>query len=177
MKILSINGSPRNGGNSDVLCQQFIKGAEETGHSVSEIRLSEKKISPCLACYHCLEGGHECAIKDDMADIQQKIIDADVILLATPIYFYSLSAQMKIMIDRCLPHYREMKNKQFYFIVTAADPQHDAADEALASMRGFLRCLPESVEKGVIYGTGTWNKGDVYNHPSYKKAYEMGKMI
>lgn len=82
---------------------------------------------------------------------------------------------MKMMIDRCLPRYEEIKNKHFYYVVTAADPQHSAADETIAGLRGFLRCLSCAQEYSTIYGTGTWDKGDVYRHPSYEKAYEMGK--
>lgn len=177
MKVLTINGSPRKDGNSNVLCGQFLKGAAEAGHGTAEIRLAERKISPCMACYHCMEAGHKCAIRDDMEEILQKMLEADVIVLATPVYFYSLSAQMKMFIDRCLPRYLELKDKEFYFIVTAAEPEHKAADEAIASLRGFRRCLPDAVEKGIIYGTGTWDKGDVYRHPAFEKAYEAGKSI
>lgn len=91
--------------------------------------------------------------------------------------FYSICAQMKTMIDRCLADYMAIKDKPFYLIVTAADPQHSAADETLADFRGYLRCLPGAKEAGVILGTGTWDKGDVYRHPSLEQAYKMGKDI
>ncbi len=176
MKVLAISGSPRKGGNSDVLCDQFLKGAAEAGHECAKINLKEKNISPCMACYGCTKSG-ECVKKDDMGQIQQELVEADVIVLATPVYFYSMDAQMKIMIDRCLPRHKEMKNKEFYFIITAADPEHSAADGTLAGLRGFLRCLPGAQEKGIVYGTGTWDKGDVYRHPSLDKAYEAGKSV
>ena len=84
---------------------------------------------------------------------------------------------MKIMIDRCLPHYREMTQKRLYFIVTAADPGHSASDETLSGLRGFLKCLPGAQECGVIYGTGAWDKGDIYRHPALDKAYQAGKNV
>lgn len=174
MNVVAISASPRRGGNSDVLCDQFLKGAKERGANITKISLAEKKISPCVACYACMDSG-VCAKKDDMAEIQQSLIDADVIVLATPVYFYCMDAQMKIMIDRCLARYREMVGKKIYFIATAADPQHSALDETLAGLRGFLRCLPKAQECGVIYGTGTWDKGDVYKHPALEQAYQMGK--
>lgn len=177
MKVLAISASPRGGGNSDVLCDRFLKGASEAGAETEKIRLAEKKLSPCLACYACMREGGVCAQKDGMAEILQKLIDADVIVLAVPVYFYSMAAQMKIMIDRCLPRYREIKNKRFYFIVTAADPQHEAADETVAGLRGFLRCLPGAEESGIIYGTGAWDKGDIYRHPAFEKAYETRKEV
>jgi multimeric flavodoxin WrbA len=176
MKVLAISASPRKDGNSDVLCDQFLKGAAEMGHETEKINLSGKKIASCTACYSCGKT-KTCVQKDDMADILQKLIDADVIVLATPVYFYSMCAQMKTMIDRCLPRYQEIQNKQFYFIITAADPQHSAAEETIAGLRGYLRCLPGAQEKGIVYGTGTWDKGDVYRHPSLERAYEMGKGV
>lgn len=176
MKVLAICASPRKGGNSDVLCDQFLKGAAENGNEVKKINLAGMNISPCTACYGCTKS-HWCVKNDDMEQIQQELICADVIVLATPVYFYSMDAQMKIMIDRCLPRYREIKNKEFYYIITAADPEHSAADETIAGLRGYLRCLPGAKEKGIIYGTGTWDKGDVYRHPSFENACAMGKTI
>lgn len=176
MKILTISSSPRKGGNSDVLCGQFAKGAAEAGHEAEKVNLREKKLSPCRACYACMEN-HVCAIKDDMAEIFPKLVAADMIVLASPVYFYSLCSQMKMLIDRCLVDHKAISGKQFYFIITAADPRHEAGDETLAAFRGFLRCLPDAEEAGVIYGTGTWDKGDIYQHPAYNQAYEMGKQL
>lgn len=176
MKIVAISATPRLHGNSDLLCDQFLKGAVESGHSVEKIRLAESKINPCDACCDCQSGS--CCVKaDDMADILEKVIEADVIALATPVYFYSMSAQMKIFIDRCLPRYREIKGKGFYFFITAAAPQHEAAEETIAGLRGFLRCLPEAQERGIVYGTGAWDKGDILRHPAYDTAFEMGKAL
>ena len=126
------------------------------------------------ACHRLMETFNDSL---DMADVLDALKAADVIVLASPVYFYSICAQMKTMIDRCLAGYQEIRNKTFYLIVTAADPQHSAADETLADFRGYLRCLPGAKEAGVIFGTGTWDKGDVYRHPSLKQAYEMGKSI
>ena len=89
----------------------------------------------------------------------------------------AICAQMKTRIDRCLAVYMAISGKTFYLIVTAAEPLHSAADTTLADFRGFLRCLPGAKEAGVVLGTGTWDKGDVYRHPSMKQAYEMGKGI
>ncbi len=176
MKITILNSSPRKGGNSEVLCEQFAKGASESGHLVTKIDLRNKKISPCRACYACTKG-HKCVIQDDMEEIFQAMLEADIIVLSSPVYFYSICAQMKMVIDRCLGNHMELKGKQFYFIVTSADPQHEAADGTLAAFRGFIRCIPEAKEKGIVYGTGTWDKGDVYKHPAYEKAYLMGKEV
>ncbi len=176
MKILIISSSPRKDGNSEVLCGQFAKGASEAGHEVETLLLRQMSIAPCRACYACMET-HTCAIQDDMKEMFQKFQAAEVIVLASPVYFYSISAQMKAVIDRCLVNHKSLINKKFYFIVTAADPQHDAAEGTLAAFRGFLRCLPNAQEAGVIYGMGAWDKGDVYRHPAYEQAYQIGKEI
>lgn len=176
MKVLAISSSPRRGGNSDVLYDQFLKGAQEAGYEAEKVRLAEMELVPCGGCYQCAEK-KPCVHRDGMDGLLEKLIDADVIVLATPVYFYSMSAQMKTFIDRCLPRYREIAHKRFYFIVTAADPQHSAADETLAGLRGFLRCLPGAEEKDIIWGTGTWDYNDVYQHPALERAYVMGKTV
>ncbi len=176
MKVLAISSSPRNGGNSDVLCERLLEGAQKAGHETEKISLSGRKITPCHACYGCRKT-EVCVKKDDMEEIIEKLIKADVIVLATPVYFYSMSAQMKIFIDRCLPKYREIRDKRFYFIITAADPQHQAVDGAVMGLRGYLRCLPGAREEGIIYGTGTWDRDDVYRHPAYEEAYETGRNL
>ena len=176
MKVLAVSSSPRLHGNSDLLCDQFLKGATEAGHSVKKIRLAEKSISPCAACDGC-QSDAVCVKRDDMADILEDVISADVIILATPVYFYSMSAQMKIFIDRCFARFREIKGKDFYLIVTSAAPQHEAAEETIAGLRGFLRCLPEAREKEIIYGSGAWDRGDILRHPAYEKAFELGKNL
>ena len=112
VKVLAISASPRKDGNSDVLCEQFLKGASEVGNEVEKISLRQMNITPCIACYGCSKS-HKCVKEDDMHNILQKLIGADVIVLATPVYFYSMDAQMKTMIDRCLPRYQEIRDKDF----------------------------------------------------------------
>lgn len=99
MKFLAIWGSPRRGGNSEVLLDAFIEGAAGAGAEVEKVALRELKITPCLEIYHCFKDG-TCPIKDDMQPLYEKLLAADVVALATPIFFYSVSAQAKAMIDR-----------------------------------------------------------------------------
>lgn len=176
MNVLVISSSPRKGGNSDVLCDQFAKGAAESGHTVEKLRLAEKRLAPCAACYGCLRSGI-CVKKDALPEVREKMLAADVIVLATPVYFYSMAAQIKLLIDRCLGYCKALSGKRFYFIITAADPEDTAAEPTLAGLRGFLRCIPDAQEKGVILGMGAWDKGDIYKHPAYEAAYEMGKSL
>ena len=99
MKVLGIFGSPRREGNSDTLMKAFLEGAAAAGAAVEEVFLRQLKISPCLEIYHCFKDG-TCPIKDDMRGLYDKLIDADVVALASPVFFYSVSAQAKAMIDR-----------------------------------------------------------------------------
>ena len=99
-KVLILSGSPRKGGNSDLLCDEFMRGAIDVGNTVAKIRVPEKKIAPCLGCYYCAKNGGKCVQPDDMAELLQKMIDADVLVLASPVYFYSICAQLKAVIDR-----------------------------------------------------------------------------
>lgn len=172
-KILIISGSPRKGGNSDILCDEFTKGAEESGNTVEKIYLKDKKIGFCVACYGCRET-HECVQKDDMTEILNKMMESDVIVLATPVYFYTMDAQMKVLIDRTLPCYRQIKNKDFYFIATAADSK-ELINRTMDGLSGYTDCLPGAVVKKMIYGAGAWKKGDIKSKPTMKEAYEAGK--
>lgn len=175
-KVLILSGSPRKNGNSDILCDEFMKGALSSGNEVTKIRVAEKNVGYCRACYACKNSG-KCVIDDDMADILQKMIDADVIVLASPVYFYSIDAQLKAVIDRTVARWLEVKNKEFYYIVTAADKEAASAETTLACFRGYADCVEGAKEMGVIYGMGAYEKGEINSTPAPKKAYEMGKSI
>ena len=175
-KVLILSGSPRKQGNSDLLCDEFMRGALEAGHDVEKIRVQEKRIACCAACYACRDTGI-CAIKDDMADIMQKMIDCDVMVLASPVYFYSIDAQLKAVIDRSVCRWMEVKNKEMYYIMTAADTDRGSMDTTLACFRGYADCVEGAVEKGIIYGTGVYHAGEIKNKKVMQEAYEMGKMI
>lgn len=175
-KVLILSGSPRKNGNSDILCDEFARGAAEAGNHVEKIRVAEKNIGFCRACYAC-RGTGVCAIKDDMAEVLQKMIDADVLVLASPVYFYSIDAQLKALIDRTVARWLEVKNKEFYYIVTAADSGKEAAETTLACFRGYVDCVDGAIEKGVIYGMGVYEKGKVKDTAAMKEAYEIGRNV
>ena len=171
--ILILSGSPRKGGNSDLLCDEFAKGAQEAGHQVEKIRVQEQKIGPCLACYGC-RGTGVCVQKDDMASILEKMVAADVLVLATPVYFYSMDGQLKTLIDRTLPRYTEIRNKEVWFIATAAAGK-GAMERTIDALRGFTDCLPGAQVNGVIYGSGVYQKGEVLETRALQEAYQAGK--
>ena len=117
-KVLILSASPRKGGNSETLCAEFTRGAEESGNVVEMVRLHGKKMGFCTACYACKKTG-KCVQKDDVAEILDKMAAADVIVLSTPVYFYQMNAQMKTLIDRTMACYYDerLSGKAFYFIV------------------------------------------------------------
>ena len=175
-KVLILSGSPRKNGNSDLLCDEFMKGAIEAGHQVEKIRVADKNIGYCRACYGC-KGTGVCVIKDDMTEVLQKMIDADVLVLASPVYFYSIDAQLKTVIDRSVARWLEVKDKELYYIMTAADGEKASMETTLACFRGYADCVEGAKEMGVIYGAGVYEAGEVKDTKAMQEAYEMGNGI
>ena len=176
-KVLILSASPRKGGNSDLLCDHFIQGAKESGNQVEKIFLRDKRINHCIACGACQGNGGRCVQKDDMAEVLDKMIAADVIVMATPVYFYTMNGQTKTLIDRTYSRYTEISNKEMYFIVTAADGRKQAMERTLEGFRGFTSCLQGAQEKGIIYGIGAWKLGDIKGSKAMTQAYNMGKKV
>jgi multimeric flavodoxin WrbA len=112
-----------------------------------------------------------------MAQILDSMIAADVIVLATPVYFYTMCAQMKTVIDRTAARYTKITKKDFYFIVTAADSNKAALERTIEGFRGFTSCLPGAKERGVVYGAGAWQIGDILTSRAMKQAFEMCKAL
>ena len=176
-KVLVISASPRRGGNSDLLSDQFIMGAEEAGNSAEKILLKDLTVNYCKACDACQNNGGVCLQEDDMKDIMDKMIEADVIVLATPVYFYTMNAQLKTLIDRTYARYISITDKEFYFIVTAAVQDKNRLKRTIEGLRGFTSVLSGAEEKGVICATGVWKKGDVKGTKFMEEAYQMGKGV
>ena len=177
-KVLIISGSPRKKGNSDLLCDEFARGAMEAGHEVEKIRIAEKKIGYCTGCYACRKL-NKCVQNDDANEIVEKMLSADVIVLATPVYFYSMDAQLKTLIDRTVSRWNDFgrfKGTEFWLIATAADTNRKMMNATLEGLRGFMRdCMEGSIERGVLLGTGAYEKGEVRALPVFKEAYEAGR--
>lgn len=176
-KVLILSSSPRRGGNSDTLCDEFMRGAKESGNQVEKIFLKDKHINYCTGCSVCSMHGKPCPQKDDANEIVEKMIAADSIVMATPVYFYTMSAQMKTLIDRTCARYLEIKDKEFYFIISAAETSIPMMERTIEGFRGFLDCLEGPKERGVIYGVGAWKIGEINDKASMGEAYEMGKKV
>lgn len=176
-KVLILSGSPRKNGNSAALCREFARGAEESGNQVELIFLRDKKIGYCQACYYCKKHDGVCAIKDDMAEILARMNAADIIVMASPVYFYSVDAQIKALIDRTVAQWLVIRDKTFYYIMTAAEETDTVMNCTLECLRGLSACLKGSREGGVIYGKGVYEPGAIKDKPAMTEAYAMGKAI
>ncbi len=172
-KVIILSASPRKGGNSDLLCDQFMRGAQEAGHEVEKIYLHKERLGYCMACDACSET-KKCVQKDGGNEILEKMVSADVIVFATPVYFYAMNGQLKTLIDRTLPRFAEFGGKA-YLIATCAEPEHSAVEGTLSDYKNFLRMTPELTDTGHIFGLGAWAKGDILGNPAIIQAYEAGK--
>ena len=105
------------------------------------------------------------------------MLAADVIVMATPVYFYTMSAQMKTLIDRCCGLYTQMQNKEFYFIVTAAEDDQKKIERTIDTFQGFLDCLDGATIKGVVYGLGVWHAGEIKGNLAMQEAYDLGHKV
>lgn len=176
-KVLILSASPRKNGNTDLLCDRFAEGAKDAGNDVVKVRVAEKRIGFCTGCEKCIGSGR-CVIRDDMDGIAKLMLESDVIVFSSPVYFYTVDAQMKALIDRCVPFYADMTGKRVYFITAAADPNDHMLDLTLECFRGFTRdCLPDAEECGSIKAAGIMRKGEVAGTAYMDRAYEMGRSV
>ena len=170
-QVVLLSASPRKNGNSDILCQQFIKGAENAGHTCEQVSLYEKKIGFCRACYACFKTG-KCVLKDDMEDILEKIQESDVLVVATPTYFLTMNGMLKTTIDRFLPKWQELGGHDVYLIITGHDSKTGlklVGDE----LTGIFQSLGNEI-RGIIWGENVWQKGEVKVTRAMEEAYQAG---
>lgn len=174
-KVLIISSSPRKDGNSETLCKEFERGAlENSNNSVEIVHLRDKNINYCLGCYACTSLGH-CFQEDDLNNIAKKMEEADVIVLASPVYFYSMSGQLKVFIDRIVQNYTKIR-ADIYIFVTAWDSDTNNLESTLEAIRGFsMYCLEECKEKGYILAGGLSEINDAKKSKYLDLAYKFGK--
>ena len=175
--VVIISSSPRKDGNTETLCKEFFKGAESKGHHVELICLRDYNLKYCIGCYSCAKIG-KCVHKDGMDKIGEKLMKADVIVLSTPVYFYSMSGQLKVFIDRLVPYYSKIQ-ADIYLIATMFDIEQNMMNSTFEAIRGATRdCFVNCKEKGLIYGLGLYHKDDVEKRTDLKaKAYAMGMSV
>ena len=175
-KVVIISSTPRKNGNSQILCQAFEKGAIDAGNDVELISLRENKINYCTGCYGCRKIG-KCVQNDGMNEILEKMLNADVLVFGTPIYMYDVSGQLKTFFDRILPHYKDFKNTDLYYIATCAENNTKVIEASVITIKGFLECAKGITLKEVIYGIDLHGQGEATESKFYNQAYELGKNI
>lgn len=176
-KVLIISSSPRKGGNSEMLAAAFAEGAESAGNAVETVYLREKQISFCKGCLACLKLGH-CVINDDAVEIAAKMHDADVLVFASPVYYYSITGQLKTMLDRANPLYdTDYMFTKVYFLATAAEDEKETVEGSVKAVQGWVDCFERAELSGVVFGGGVNKVGDIKGHDSLSKAFETGKTV
>ena len=177
-RILVLSTSPRIGGNSETLADAFIKGAEEAGHETKKICLYDKKIEFCKGCLGCQTTG-KCILRDDAERIIAQMKAMDVLVFATPIYFYEMSGQMKTLLDRTNPLFpAEYEFRDIYLLATSADEEESSMEAAVKGLEGWISCFEKSRLAGVVRGTGADKKGAIEEcGEALSAAYEMGRNV
>ena len=175
--VVILSSSPRKGGNSEKLATAFAKGVEEMGNHVEIVYLREKQYSFCKGCFACQKLGR-CVIKDDAVEIAAKMHDADVLVFATPVYYYSVSGQLKTMMDRANPLYdTDYAFTKAYILATAAEEDWEAVEGTIKAIQGWIDCFDRCELAETIFAGGVTDVGDIDGHPALEKAYLSGKEI
>lgn len=172
--VLVISASPRRGGNTDLLCDEFVRGAKEAGGNVEKVFLDDYKID---FFHEPHERSPQPVNADDQAPlIIDKMTKADIIVLSSPVYYMNIDSQMKALMDRCFRN-PGLGGKEFYYITACVDDADSTAETAIFAFRGFVVCLPNPVERGIVKALGMGPKGDVKESKYMEEAYRLGKSI
>lgn len=176
-KIVVLSGSPRKGGNTDILVKAFCEGAVEH-NEVEVISVNDVKVNPCTGCNSCFtKEGNKCIQPDDMQMIYDKLTEADILVIASPIYFYGISAQLKAIIDRLhTPMRNRFKIKKTALLCVGAASLPELFDAVILQYKMVLNFF-ELEDLGSVLVRGVKDKGDIENHKLLNDAYLLGKSI
>ena len=176
-KVLVISTSPRKGGNSDTLADEFVRGAQEAGNNVEKIALYDHTIGFCKGCLAC-QKTQRCVIRDDADTIAQKMLTADILVFATPIYYYGICGQMKTMLDRANPLFSaDYQFRNIYLLAAAAESSPSAVEGSVKAVQGWVDCFPRCTLAGTVFAGGVNGVGEIAGHPALEQAYQMGKEV
>lgn len=176
-KVLILSASFRKNGNSAMLAEELKKGATENGNDVETVYLADCNIAFCRGCLAC-QALKKCVITDDATDIAEKMKNADVIVFATPVYYYSISGQLKTMLDRANSLYCcDYKFRRIYLLLSAAEEEKDTANGALSDIQGWVNCFEKASFAGTVFAGGVTAVGEIKGHKELVEAYKLGKSI
>lgn len=176
MNVVILSGSPRRGGNTDLLVEAFVKGASRR-HEVEVISVHDYKVAPCLGCNACFPNGGVCVQKDDMAVIYEKLKAAELLVIASPVYFYGLSAQVKALIDRCHNPIRDtFRIRRMALLLVGAATLPELFDSILSQYRLCLNFF-HLEDAGQVLVRGVKDRGEIAATDALQKAYDLGNSI
>ena len=177
-QVLVLMSSPRKNGNTDRLADAFIKGIEENGYSAEKFYVNYQTIKPCLGCNVC-QKTKECIQKDDMQEIYSKMLEAKIIVFASPVYFYTFNGSMKLLIDRTFAIEKTIHDKDFYLLTTGLAPEESYFRIIKDTFQKYIDCLRVGGNRfvGYVLGFQTGNKDDIEKTDAIEKAYNMAKEI
>ncbi len=175
-KVLILMGSPRRNGNTAKLAAAFARGAKDGGAAVTEIVLREKTIGDCRGCSACRSSGGRCVQRDDMREVYAALEENDVIVLASPVYFYTWTSLMKRVIDRTFAVEPHLRNKAFYLLATGAASEESGMETMLDSFRQYAACFCAGGNRigGYLLACGTRAPDDITSLPVMERAYALG---
>jgi len=176
-RVLIVSTSPRVNSNSEALAIAFAKGAREAGHETELISLRGKTVSFCRGCFVCQEK-QRCVIRDDADVICQKALEADVLVFATPIYYYEMSGQLKTLLDRLNPLFpSDYAFRDVYMLTSAAEDGETVSQRAISGLEGWIECFERARLAGTVFMGGVTAAGENPEHPALEQAYQMGKTV
>ncbi|MGM9870565.1 MAG: flavodoxin family protein [Muribaculaceae bacterium] len=176
-KVIVISTSLRHGSNSDMLADKFVEGARNAGNDVEKISLAGKEIHFCRGCLACQKLG-KCVINDDVNDIMTKVLEADAVVWATPIYYYEMSGQMKTLIDRMNAMYPlDYKFRDVYLLTTAAEEEEETPKRAETGLTGWIDCYPKSRLAGTLFCGGVAFPGEIEENAKLQEAFVLGASV
>ena len=173
-KVLIVSTSPRLNSNSEALASSFAAGAKAAGHEVEQISLRGKTVNFCRGCFVCQEK-LRCVIRDDADEICRKALQADVLVFATPIYYYEMSGQLKTLLDRLNPLFpSDYAFRDVYMLTAAAEDEDDVPQRAVSGLEGWVACFERARLAGTVFMGGVTAAGEKPSHPALEQAYRMG---
>ena len=175
--VLILSTSPRKGSNSHALAESFAQGAQEAGNQVELLSLAGQNLAFCRGCLAC-QNTHRCVIRDFGDEVARKMGEADVLVFATPVYYYGMSGQMKTLLDRANPLFpAAYQFRDIYLLAAAAEADEHTVVGAVTGLQGWIDCFEKARLAGTVFAGGVTAVGEIQGHPALQQAYETGKTV
>ncbi len=177
-RVLVITTSLRAGSNSEILAERLIAGAKDAGHEAEHVSLKGKEVKFCVGCLAC-QKTQKCVLKDDAAEIAEKVKNADTLVFVTPIYYYGMCGQMKTLLDRLNPLYpSDYRFRKVYLLTTAAEDEANVPEKAVSGLQGWVDCFEKAALAGTLFCGGITDPGEASGKKDAQdQAYQFGKAI